>query len=334
MRRAWRCRRARPHRRARGLPPGPVLALALACLAPALPAAELAGRIWVPAEERFARPAELERAVADAAIVLLGEAHPVARHHELQARLIRAAARGRRPAVVLEMLPRTAQGAIDAWRARAPVDAAAFGAAVDWHGRGWPDWSIYTPIVRAALDRDLPLYAGAPAPGELDAVGRAGLEALAPHVRAALGLDRALPRAARARLAATLRRVHCGLDTHAPVARMVAVQRLRDARMAARLLEVAGTDGAVLVAGHGHVRRDHGVPWYLARHDGDRRVVSVALLGTDGVDDTVAAHAARAGGMLPFDYVWFTAGGSPAAACNEQPGAASASPAPTDCCPR
>lgn len=80
--------------------PGPVLALAPACLAPALPAAALAGRVRVPAKQRYARPAELERAVADAAIVLLGETHPVARHHELQARLIRAAARGRRPAVV------------------------------------------------------------------------------------------------------------------------------------------------------------------------------------------------------------------------------------------
>lgn len=328
MTRAWRHRRAHPQRRARGTPPGPVLALALACLAPALPAAELAGRIWVPAEQRFAAPAELERALAGADLVLLGETHTVARHHALQARLIRAASRERRPAVVLEMLPRTAQGAIDAWRARAPVDASAFGPAVDWGERGWPDWSIYVPIVRTALERDLSLYAGGPAPGERRTVGEDGLEALAPGVRRALGLDRPLPADAGARLAATLRRVHCGLDTHAPVARMVAVQRLRDARMAARLLEVAGTDGAVLVAGHGHVRRDYGVPWYLARHDGDRRVVSVALLGTDGVDHTVAAHAARAGGVLPFDYVWFTAGGSPAGDCDADPDSGAADGAP------
>lgn len=310
---------AHPRRRARRASAAPAFALLLACLAPAPAAAELAGRIWVPAEDRFARPAELERAVADAEFVLLGETHTVARHHELQARLIRAAARGRRPAVVLEMLPRTAQESIDAWRARTPADPSAFGAAVDWNDRGWPDWSIYVPIARAALARDLALYAGGPAPDELRAVGERGLDALAPDTRRALGLDRALPAEAGGRLAATLRRVHCGLDVPAPIERMVAVQRLRDARMAARLLEVAA-DGAVLVAGHGHVRRDYGVPWYLARHDGDRRVVSVALLGTDGVDEAVGAHAARAGGVLPFDYVWFTAGESPSADCAEDGG--------------
>lgn len=303
-------------RRRRAAPVGAALALLLAGLAPAAPAEGLAGRIWVPAEGRFARPAEVERAVAEAGFVLLGETHTVARHHELQARLIRAAARDRRPAVVLEMLPRTAQGAIDAWRARTPVDASAFGAAVGWHERGWPDWSIYAPIARAALARDLPLYAGGPVPDELRAVGEGGLEAVAPDIRRALGLERPLPADAGERLSATLRAVHCGVDGHAPIERMVAVQRLRDARMAARLVDVADTGGAVLVAGHGHIRRDYGIPWYLARLGGDRRVVSVAFLGTDGVDDSVQAHAARAGGVLPFDYVWFTEGDSPGADCD------------------
>lgn len=291
------------------------LALLLACLPPATAAGELAGRIWVPSAQRFADAAEVERAVAGADIVLLGETHTVARHHELQARLIRAAARDRRPAVVLEMLPRTAQDAIDAWRAATPADAAAFGAAVDWDQRGWPQWSIYEPIARAVLERDLPLHAGGPAPDELRAVGEDGLEALAPDVRRSLGLERPLPADAGGRLAATLRAVHCGIDGHAPIERMVAVQRLRDARMAERLVDVVA-DGAVLVAGHGHVRRDYGVPWYLERPDGDLRVLSVALLGTDGVDDAVAAHAARAGGVLPFDYVWFTEGDSPGADCD------------------
>lgn len=312
-------RRQSAHRRGGGAPATRalvlLLVLLLAWLPPAAAAGELAGRVWVPSEARFARPAEVERAVADAGIVLLGETHTVARHHELQARLIRAAARGRRPAVVLEMLPRTAQDAIDAWR-RDGADPAAFGAAVGWDERGWPDWSIYAPIARAALARDLPLYAGGPVPDELRAVGEGGLEAVAPDIRRALGLERPLPADAGERLSATLRAVHCGVDGHAPIERMVAVQRLRDARMAARLVDVADTGGAVLVAGHGHIRRDYGIPWYLARLGGDRRVVSVAFLGTDGVDDSVQAHAARAGGVLPFDYVWFTEGDSPGADCD------------------
>ncbi len=51
----------------------------------------------MPTEERFVEPVPVERAVATTPYVLLGEAHPVARHHQLQARLLRAAARQRDP---------------------------------------------------------------------------------------------------------------------------------------------------------------------------------------------------------------------------------------------
>lgn len=301
----------RKQRGATNIPRLLLLPLLLALYVP-LRAEPLAERIWMPAESRFVEPAAVERAVASAHYVLLGEEHPVARHHELQARLLRAAAQQRRPAVVFEMIPVTRQPDIDAWRSEPNPDVAALGPAVDWNKRGWPDWRLYAPIAEVALARQLPLRAGAPAPAELRTVARSGLDRLAPERRRTLRLGRPLPEAARKRLLETLRAVHCGA-MHAPAERMLAVQRLRDASMADHL-RASGSAGAVLIAGHGHVREDYGVPRYLDRA-GDE-VVTVALRATGKTGDHIADHVAAAGRVLPYDYVWFTAGRAGARACD------------------
>jgi uncharacterized iron-regulated protein len=70
--------------------------------------------------------------------------------------------------------------------------------------------------------------------------------------------------------------------------------------MADRLAATAGMGGGVLVAGNGHVRKDRGVPWYLARLRPGARSVSVGLLE---VQDDIVEPALG----LPYDYVWYTA---------------------------
>lgn len=287
--------------------------LALLAFSGAAAAEPLAGRVWAPDEARFVEPDAVTRAVAGVRFVLLGEQHPIARHHVLQARLIRAAAQQRQPAVVFEMIPRSRQGDIDAWREAPEPAVAAFGPAVGWDERGWPDWRLYEPIARAALAQDLPLVAGAPARAQLRPVARSGLAGLEPGRRAALGLDRPLPADARDRLLATLRAAHCG-EMHAPATRMLAVQRLRDASMSERLRTAAGDAGAILVAGHGHTRRDYGVPRYLNADEDD--VVAIAFRATGGIGDRIADHVAAAGGELPYDYVWFTEGQVSARPCD------------------
>ena len=273
----------------------------------------LAGRIWAPDQQRFVEPATVFEAVRSAEIVLLGETHTIERHHALQARLLRAAARDRRPTVVFEMVRRDQQPAIDRWRDADAPDPDAFGPAVDWTGRGWPAWSMYRPIVATALELGLPIRGGAPAEATLHRVARAGLDGLEPARRSALGLDQDLPAAARDRLAHTLERAHCGLPESAPVDRMIAVQRLRDAAMAARLRAADG--GAVLIAGHGHVRTDYGVPLYLQQHVDAGAVVSIAFMGSDGLESPADRGDDRA--ALPYDYVWYTEGGVDTPACAE-----------------
>lgn len=270
----------------------------------------LAGRIWKPAEERFANPDEVIAAARAAPFVLLGETHTIARHHTLQARLIRAiAGDGREPPIVLEMVARDRQRDIDDWRRARDPDAEAFGAAVEWRERGWPPWSEYRPIVEAALAHGLPIRAGGPDSDLSRRVAGEGLAALADQAASPLpGLDTPLAATAERRLLDTLERAHCGLPEHAPIDRMIAVQRLRDASMAHTMISADSGSGAILIAGHGHVRGDYGVPVYLRRGAPERDFVTIAFVGTVGRPN-IADQREAAGGTLPFDYVWFTRGG-------------------------
>ena len=267
----------------------------------------LVGRIWDVASERFIEPPALAARAAAARYLVLGEKHDNPDHHRLQARLLQMLVEaGRRPAVAWEMLAPSQAEALTRHLAAHPRDAVGLGEAVGWSASGWPPWAIYEPIARVALDAGLPLV-----PANLDretvrAVGRQGPAALDPALVRRHGLERPLPPDVHAAMAAEIRDSHCG---HAPedrVGAMVGMQRARDAQMTEALLSAPGSDGAVLIAGAGHARVDHGVPAYLRRIEPQARVVSVAFVEVDAGHRHVEGYAERFGPRLPFDYVWFT----------------------------
>jgi uncharacterized iron-regulated protein len=73
------------------------------------------------------------------------------------------------------------------------------------------------------------------------------------------------------------------------------------------LIAAAPADGAVLVAGAGHVRSDYGIPVYLTAIAPDRQVVSIAFVEVDGLKTKPDIYdLADATGRAPFDYLWFT----------------------------
>ncbi len=87
---------------------------------------------------------------------------------------------------------------------------------------------------------------------------------------------------------------------------MTMMQRRRDDHIARRLAAAAqGKDGAVLIAGNGHVRRDYAVPFYLL-HSGAFAADQVLTLGARGVRRGETDPSAYADGDRPFDYLWFT----------------------------
>ena len=265
----------------------------------------LAGRVWDVAAARFIAPRTLEAALATRRYVLLGEKHDNPDHHALQARLLHALVEaGRRPAVAFEMLSTDRSEAIARQLAADPKNVDGLAEAVDWKQSGWPDWSQYRPIAQVALDAGLPVLAANIPTATARRLARGDASALDPALAAAYALDRPPPAEMLAAMTAELRAAHCG---HTPqrVDGMVAAQRARDAQMAAALLGAA-TDGAVLIAGTGHVRRDRGVPVYLRTRRPEASVAVVAFLEVRRERTAPEQYAAAWDDTLPFDYVWFT----------------------------
>jgi uncharacterized iron-regulated protein len=205
------------------------------------------------------------------------------------------------------MIPRDRADALQVALADPGASAEDVRRAVDWDASGWPGWESYAPIFEAALEARLVLVAG-----DLDARDREALRggagaALDPARIEALGLDAALPPPVVAALEASIREGHCDLLPEAALPPMVAFQRARDAQLARSLVDAAGPDGAVLIAGAGHVRRDAGVPFHLARFEHGAAVASVGLVEVDDPEVGPArALADRFGDSAPFDFVWFT----------------------------
>jgi uncharacterized iron-regulated protein len=245
----------------------------------------LVGKIWdVKAGAFIAEDTLVARLVASK-FVLLGERHDNPDHHALQAKLMRAIVR---------------------YLARSPKDATGLGDAVNWSRSGWPEWRYYQPIAQAALDANVPIVATNLSRAATEAVRRNGLPGLGPTLTTQLRLAEPPP---ETRLAMTreLRESHCGQVPDNTIDRMADIQWARDARIAASLARGGQRDGAVLIAGAGHVRNDRGVPLHLARHIQGVAITSVALVEVDAAATKPGDYAQRFGSdALPFNYVWFT----------------------------
>jgi uncharacterized iron-regulated protein len=267
----------------------------------------LTGRVWDVAAARFIDASALPPRLSRARFVLLGEKHDNPDHHRLQATLVRAlAAAGRRPAVAFEMLDTSQAPALARHLAASPRDAAGLGDAVGWNTSGWPPWPEYEPVARAALDAGLPILAANLPAAVISAVARGNRAALPASLVTAHALDRPLAGDAQAAMAAEIRDAHCGHANPAMVTNMITAQRARDAYMADTLLS-AGSDGAVLIAGTGHVRQDRGAPMYLRARLPAVTIATVAFVEAQPEATKPDDYAARFGApSLPFDYVWFT----------------------------
>jgi uncharacterized iron-regulated protein len=268
----------------------------------------LVGRIWDVTAGAFIDSAALVDRLRRGRFVLLGEQHDNPDHHRLQARLLRALiANGRRPAVGFEMFTGDDAPVIARHLAAHPTDAVGLGEAVDWQRSGWPDWAMYQPIAEAALAAGLPVVATNLSQSTARELGQGGESALEAALVARLGLDRPLAADVRTSMAQEIRDAHCGYAPEPRVEAMITVQLARDAQMAESLIAAGQRDGAVLIAGAGHTRRDYGVPVYLTEKAPDASVVSLAFLEVSRDKLDPPAYAARFRRQtLPFDYVWFT----------------------------
>lgn len=259
----------------------------------------LVGKVWLPPSGRFVSVAELVAQADAAEIVLLGETHDNADHHALQAWMLsRLLDSGKRPLVAFEMIDTGQEPALRRHLADHPGDAAGLGPALDWDKSGWPDWAFYRPIAEAALRAGAVL-----APANLT---RDSVRAIARN-QSADTLPPLPPEQTRI-MEQEIRDGHCAMLPEAAVPGMVRVQRQRDAVMAHALAQgVAERKAAVLIAGAGHVRTDHGVPMVLTERIADGHVLALAFLEVKaGETDPAAYGALFDSARVPFDAVWFT----------------------------
>ncbi|MFT3665903.1 ChaN family lipoprotein [Piscinibacter sp.] len=207
-------------------------------------------------------------------LLLLGEVHDNAGQHELRARTFEALLEaGARPALLMEQFDRERQADLDRARQQPGADADELIAAAAAPGAAW-QWAYYKPLIALALRHDLPIVAANVSRPDARRVIAEGLQAM--------NFDERVPPDIAAAQAQAIVSAHCGAVDASHGLRMAAAQVARDQFMA-HMIERHAERGVVLLAGNGHVRRDIGVPRWLAEPLRSNAVV-IGLLeeGDDG----------------------------------------------------
>ena len=220
-------------------------------------------------------PEALLHAIQGHRVVLLGEVHDNAAQHALRAAALRQwVVAGARPAIAFEQFDRERQPDIERARRERPKD-------VDYliaQAKGDPawQWEYYRPLVALALEYDLPIVAANLSRGDAMRVAIEGWPAVFdPATRSELRLD-ALPADFRHKHENAIAIGHCNLLPADALPARARAQMSRDIVMAQSIRPYLER-GAVLLAGNGHVRRDIGVPFWLAASE-RQSIVSIGML--------------------------------------------------------
>ncbi|MFM9916862.1 MAG: ChaN family lipoprotein [Rhizobacter sp.] len=246
--------------------------------------------------------AEAGQRLRSARYLLLGEIHDNPEHHRLRAEFLRSLLSDGIPTwVVFEQMDRQHNDAI----AAAPRNTEAVIEAGQLDRKGW-SWPLHRPLFDAALEGGATVVGGNLSRSEGSQVVRGGASRAPPDLQRLLtnsGDDAASTTthwtaALDAELTRQVDEGHCGALPPDLVAPMALAQRARDAALASAMMQAPAGTRVVLIAGNGHVRRDIGVPHYLAANDA--RTVSIGVLER-AADGTTFVDA-------PYDEAWFTSG--------------------------
>ena len=167
-------------------------------------------------------------------------------------------------------------------------DLTAFGEAIRWDDSGWPPFRIYA-VIFDALD-DAAIVGMAEPFGQARAAFSDGAAATFGPAAEAYGLNSALDAKEQTRREQLQFNAHCAAMPLEMMGGMVEAQRYRDAVFARAIKQAHETHGGpvAVILGHGHARKDWGVPRYLERIAPDLSVYSVGFVETGARD-------------LPFD---------------------------------
>ncbi|HEY4213654.1 MAG TPA: ChaN family lipoprotein [Steroidobacteraceae bacterium] len=232
---------------------------------------ELASLGWTVHEQAAnsaaGAPYPWEERLQGNAIVLLGEVHDNATVHRLRLGVLtRAVARGWRPAIAMEQFDREHQPDIERARLQRPADAdyliaQASPSVKGKPGSGW-NWQYYRPYVALALEYHLPLLAANLSRSDAAKIVEQGYTSVFqnPQLKS-LGLG-GEPEGLMKSQEHEIDIGHCHKLPEDQWPAMARAQLARDAVMS-EVLRDHSSEGVVLLAGDGHVRRDIGVArWF------------------------------------------------------------------------
>lgn len=211
--------------------------------------------------------------------------------------------KGNKPAVVFEMFDREDSGAISSAYRKHPDDPNRIAKAVLWEESGWPDWSMYRPIVKTAMVAKLPIVAGNLSRKKAIKIvmkGQSMSQLMENKTAKQMGLLAPLKKFDEKVLRDKLARLHGGRIPLPMIPNMLTAQRVRDATLAESMIAHNRGEGAVLIAGKEHVRSDYGVPFYLRYREPDALTISVAFSSSPKSNDKNSfTQKYRA-----YDFVW------------------------------
>jgi uncharacterized iron-regulated protein len=266
----------------------------------------LVGVLWQAAEGRRVDEHTLTSELRTARYRLLGEIHDNPDHHEIQLELLRSLAEaGLKPTVVFEQFDKERDPALQKRRARGNVTPDDVASAVNFNRAGW-DWDFYRPLVELALRHGMPLRAANLSTADARRIVKEGMESLGSGRIDALRLETVWSPQREQALRDLILEGHCRALPEGLLPAMALAQRVRDATLAEALLD-SGADGAVLIAGNGHVRRDLAVPLYLSAAAGGAatRAVGIREVEDDKTDPRSYVETAASPPSV-YDFVCFT----------------------------
>jgi uncharacterized iron-regulated protein len=261
----------------------------------------LVGRIWDSVSARFVSSAVLYERVAIAQFHLLGEVHDNPDHHAIQAEILEAiGTRGLKPLVAFEQFDREHADALRQRLASGTHEPDDIAQAVMFDRKGW-NWDFYRALVAIALRYGMPIRAANLSRNAASQIAKRGFAALGAERAAELQIEKVWSTEREQVLREIIREGHCGALPESAVPALAAAQRARDATLA-ESLRGDSPDGAVLIAGNGHVRRDLGVPLYLPGSS-----CAVGILEVEADKESAADYLESAAGAVPlYDLVCFT----------------------------
>ncbi len=260
----------------------------------------LVGSIWKSADGSLIDAATLNRELANARYLLLGEKHDNPDHHRIQQFIVDSILANKALSnIAFEMMDIGMQPRLDTIQAQDIDTLDELKQYLSWDEEGW-DWSFYGPLIFAVLQSRIEISA---ANISNETMMQVYAESLADEIAAVLG------EAIVARLNSDIDESHCGLLPASQFPAMVRVQQTRDHQMALALTSTGGEDISVLIAGNYHVRQDLGVPNYiLALESSSSRneILTEALQEVEFGETDPAVYLESESDLAAFDYIWFT----------------------------